>query len=306
MKPIVYLFPQDAAFGRALAARLGAEVAEVDLHEFPDGEVLARLVRPCDGREAVFVCGGHRPNASALPLYFAATTARELGATRVGLCTPYLAYMRQDTRFRDGESMSAPAYARFLGNSFDWLVTVEAHLHRIESLDAVFPIPSTNIPATEALAPWIRENVANPVLVGPDRESESWTSRLAERIQAPFTVLEKVRTGDRKVSVSIPDPKVISGRTPVIVDDIASSGRTMAKTVEALLASGADKPVCIVVHAIFSGDAQEVILRSGASRIVSTNTITHATNAIDVTPMVAAAVQVQMAGPGIKPRATIA
>ncbi len=306
MKPIVYLFPQDAAFGRALAAHLGAEVSEVDLHEFPDGEVLPRLALPCASREVIFVCGGHRPNALALPLYFAATTARELGATRVGLCTPYLAYMRQDTRFHDGESLSAPAYARFLGNSFDWLVTVEAHLHRIESLDAVFPIPATNIPATEALAPWIRDNVANPVLVGPDRESEPWTSRLAECIQAPFLVLEKVRTGDRKVSVSIPDPKVISGRTPVIVDDIASSGRTMARTVEALLASGADKPVCIVVHAIFSGDAQEVILRPGAAKIVSTNTIAHETNTIDVTPMVAKVIQAQMVGAGAKTRATTA
>ncbi len=306
MKPVVYLFPQDVAFGRALAARLGAEVSEVDLHEFPDGEVLTRLLAPCEGRDAIFVCGGHRPNTSALPLYFAATTARELGATRVGLCTPYLAYMRQDTRFRDGESVSAGAYAKFLGNSFDWLVTVEAHLHRIESLSAVFPVPATNVLAAEALAPWIRENVENPVLIGPDRESEPWTSRLAERIQAPFMVLEKIRTGDRKVSVSIPDPKVIAGRTPVVVDDIASSGRTLARTTEALLAAGSDKPVCIVVHAIFSGDAREVIIRSGASRIASTNTITHATNAIDVTPMVAAAIQAQMAGSGVKPRATIA
>lgn len=295
MKPVVYLFPQDAAFGRALAERLGAEVSEVDLHEFPDGEVLPRLVHPCEGREAIFVCGGHRPNPSALPLYFAATTALELGATRVGLCTPYLAYMRQDQRFHDGESLSAPAYARFLGSSFDWLVTVEAHLHRIESLDAVFPIPATNVPAAEALAPWIWDNVANPVLIGPDRESEPWTSRLAERIQAPFMVLEKVRTGDRRVSVSVPDATVVSGRTPVIVDDIASSGRTMARTVEALLAVGAAQPICAVVHAIFSGDAQDAILRSGASRIVSTNTIAHATNAIDVTPMVAEAIQSQMA-----------
>jgi ribose-phosphate pyrophosphokinase len=294
MKALVFAFPADAKFGAAVTASLGAEQGRLGLHEFPDGEVLVRLDTECAGREVIFICGGHHVNASSMPLYFAATTARELGATRLGLVTPYLAYMRQDTRFHEGESLSAPAYARFLCNSFDWLVTVDAHLHRIRSLDAAFTIPATNASASEALIPWIQRNVANPVLIGPDRESEQWTVNLAARLGVPVTVLEKVRSGDRNVAVSVPDPAVVRGRTPVIIDDIASSGRTLARAIETLITIGANAPVCIVVHALFAGDALQVIRASGAGRVVSANTIEHATNEIDVAPLVATAIRAHL------------
>ncbi len=291
MKPLLYAFPADEAFGAALAASLGADIGTLDLHGFPDGEVMVRLGSQCKGREVIFVCGGHAPNASALPLYFAATTARELGATRIGLVSPYLAYMRQDIRFHEGESLSAAAYARFLSNSFDWLVTVDAHLHRLRSLDVVFDIPATNVSTSAALIPWIRAHVANPILIGPDRESAQWTVNLGASLGAPVTVLEKTRTGDRNVSVNVPDPESLRSRTPVIVDDIASSGHTMARTIEALIESGASRPVCIVIHALFAGDAERLIRESGAERIVSANTIAHSTNGIDVVPLVAAAIR---------------
>lgn len=294
MKPLMFVFPADRKFGTAVAASLGGELGLLGLHEFPDGEVLVRLETACAGREVVFICGGHQVNASSMPLYFAATTARELGATRIGLVSPYLAYMRQDTRFHEGESLSAPAYARFLGHSFDWLVTVDAHLHRFRALDEVFAIPATNVSASDALIPWIHRNVANPVLIGPDRESEQWTVNLAARLGAPVTVLEKVRSGDRIVEVSIPDPALLRGRTPIIIDDIASSGRTLARAVEALIATGASNPVCVVVHALFAGDALQVIQASGAGKVVSANTIEHSTNEIDVAPLVAAAARSQL------------
>jgi ribose-phosphate pyrophosphokinase len=88
--------------------------------------------------------------------------------------------------------------------------------------------------------------------------------------------------------VRVPDSQVLRERTPVIIDDIASSGHTLARTVEALLAAGSQAPVCVVMHALFGGDALAVVRRAGASRIVSTNTIAHPTNQIDVAPLVAA------------------
>jgi ribose-phosphate pyrophosphokinase len=294
VNPLVFAFPADRKFGAAIAALVGGENGQIALHTFPDGEVLVRLDTPCAGREVMFVCGGHDPNTLALPLYFAATTARDLGAVRVGLVSPYLAYMRQDKRFQEGESLSASAYARFLESSFDWLVTVEAHLHRYRSLGEVFAIPASNVSASEALIPWIRAHVADPVLVGPDRESAQWTVNLAARLGAPVTVLDKVRSGDRSVTVSVPEPGLVCGHTPVIVDDIASSGRTLARAIEVLLGVGANAPVCIVVHALFAGDALQVIGEAGASRVVSANTIEHATNQIDVAPLVAAAVRAHL------------
>jgi ribose-phosphate pyrophosphokinase len=77
----------------------------------------------------------------------------------------------------------------------------------------------------------------------------------------------------------------------VIIDDIAASGRTLARTVDALRAGGARAPHCVVVHALFAGDAESVVRAAGAAGLVSTNTIAHPTNAIDVTAPVAEAVR---------------
>jgi ribose-phosphate pyrophosphokinase len=290
MKPLVFAFPANQRFATCLAGHLGADLGRMSLHQFPDGEVLVRLEDDCAGRAVLFVCGGESANAMALPLTFAAATARELGAASAGLVSPYLAYMRQDTRFHRGEAVSAALYARFLSASFDWLVTVDPHLHRLRALAAVFSIPATSVSATDALVPWIQAQVPRPVVIGPDRESEQWAASLAARLRVPFSVLEKTRNGDRDVSVSVPNAALVADQTPVIIDDIASSGRTLARTVDALRAAGSRPPVCVVVHALFAEDAAQVVSLAGAGRIVSTNTIAHASNEIDVTPLVSAAV----------------
>ena len=294
MSTICFSFPKDARLGGKLAAVIGAEHQLLDIHEFPDGEDLVKLSGTCIGRSVIIVCGGHHPNTSALPAYFAAATARSMGATKVGLVSPYLAYMRQDTRFHDGEAVSAVAYARFLASAFDWLVTVDPHLHRIKTLDAVFSVPTACVSSMPAIADWIRANVPQPVLVGPDRESTQWAETVARRIGCPWTILEKTRTGDREVTVSLSEPDVLRGRSPVIVDDIVSSGRTVIETILALRKLGAGPVTCAVVHALFAGDAESTIREAGVARLVSTNTVDHATNEIDVVPLMIEPVQSQL------------
>lgn len=294
MRPICFSFPQDARLGGELAAALEAEHHALDIHEFPDGETLVKLQGNCAQRRVILVGGGHRPNASALPAYFAAQTARSLGASSVGLVSPYLAYMRQDTQFHEGEAVSAVSYARFLSSAFDWLVTVDPHLHRLKSLETVFSIPASCVSSMPAVADWIRAHVTDPVLVGPDLESTQWAEAVALKLACPWTVLEKTRTGDRDVTVRLSDPHVLRGRTPVIVDDIVSSGRTMIETIHALRGLGAAPVTCVVVHALFAAETESAIREAGAARLVSTNTVGHATNEIDVVPLLVEPVQALM------------
>jgi ribose-phosphate pyrophosphokinase len=291
MKPLLFAFPSQAAFATALARHLEFEEAALDLHEFPDGETRVRLDAVCAGRRVIILCGGQAPNRSALPLYFAAATARELGAVSVGLVSPYMAYLRQDRRFHAGEALSAAAFGRFLSESFDWLVTVDPHLHRIRSLDEVLSIRSACVSSVPAIAEWIAAQVPAPVIVGPDAESAQWVNTVAARLGAQAVVLEKTRSGDHDVRVSAADAATVAGRTPVIVDDIASSGHTLARTVEALMRAGSAAPVCVVIHALFAGDAERVVRASGAARVVSANTVAHHSNAIDVSALVAEAVR---------------
>jgi ribose-phosphate pyrophosphokinase len=102
-------------------------------------------------------------------------------------------------------------------------------------------------------------------------------------------VLEKVRHGDRDVEISIKGLHDLGGRTPVFVDDIISSGRTMLEAVRLLRERGAANPVCVAVHGLFADRSDALLAQTGA-RVVTSNSIPHATNDIDVVDIIAAAI----------------
>lgn len=266
-------------------------VGRLDWRRFPDGESLVTLDDALAGADVAIVASLHDPDAMALALRFAAETASELGARSVGLVAPYLAYMRQDKRFHPGEAVSAPLFARFISESFDWLVTVDPHLHRIHALDEVYDIPSRVVAAAPAVADWIRREVERPILIGPDSESEQWVRDIATRAGAPYQVLEKQRRGDRDVSVSLPDAAAARGRNPVIVDDIVSSGRTVIETLGQLHRLGLSPATCVAIHAVFAGDAHAQLLAAGALRIVTTDSIAHPSNGIGLAQPLAEAIR---------------
>lgn len=298
---IVFALPGNEALAATLAARLGAENGRLELRRFPDGETYLRFETPVHSRKIILACSLHQPDDKALALIFAAATARELGAGMVGLVTPYLGYMRQDKRFRDGEAVTSTLFAQLLSRHIDWLVTVDPHLHRWHALDQIYTVPSTVVPAAPLLAQWIKSHVDTPVLIGPDAESAQWVSAVAALAGAPHVVLEKVRRGDRDVSVSVPDPAAMRGHTPVLVDDIISTGRTMVAAAQHLAAQQLSPPVCVGVHAVFSGDAHQALLAAGVAMVVTTNTIAHQSALIDVGPAVAAAAATHIAA-GAAPR----
>jgi ribose-phosphate pyrophosphokinase len=292
----ILAFPGMLPLGEAIAALAGAQVGEVDVHRFPDGESLVTLPDELAGKDVAVLATLREPDPLALSLRFAAETARDMGARHVGLIAPYLAYMRQDRRFAEGQAVSAPLFARFLEESFDWLVTADPHLHRIHSLEGLFDIPVRRIETAPLLADWIAANVPDAVLIGPDSESRQWVAEVARVADRPFEVLEKRRSGDRSVEVSIPHSEALLAGTPVILDDIASSGRTLIQAVERLRAAGTRPPICVVIHAVFAGDAHDDILAAGASRVVTTNSIPHASNAVSLAQVLADAARDLQAG----------
>lgn len=261
-----------------------AELGAVETRRFPDGESYVRLPTEVAGRDVIIVCSLARPDEQFLRLVFAARAARELGATRLTLVAPYLAYMRQDKRFQPGEALTSRHFADLISREFDALITVDPHLHRHKNLSEIYSIPATALRAAPLLADWIRLNVERPLIIGPDIESEQWVSQVAERAAAPHLVLSKLRHGDRDVEIAIPDLAAWHGRQPVLIDDIVSSGRTMIETAEGLIAKGLDKPVCVAVHALFAEDAYQR-LSDLARSVVSTNTVSHPSNGISVAPL---------------------
>lgn len=279
----LHAFADTARFARDLARASGHGCSEVALHRFPDGESLVR-VRP-GGRHAVLVRSLHRPNEKIVELVLAADALRRAGARRVTLVAPYLAYMRQDALFAVGQPISQRAVAAILADCFDAVITVEAHLHRVRTLGEVFAVPAVSIPSAPAVARWLRANAPGAVVVGPDEESEPWVRAIAAEAGTRFLVGRKKRRGDHDVRVRL--PRAARGSRAVIVDDIASSGRTIADAALRLGRAGFERVEAVVVHAIFARGAIATLRASGVRRVISCDTIEHPTNRIGVAGLVA-------------------
>ena len=286
-EPMFFAMPGNDDLTRLLADRLGAETGEMNIRRFPDGETYLQIRSDVKGRMAVVVCTLVRPDEKLVPLCFLANSLKSLGAAHVCIAAPYLAYMRQDKAFRSGEAVTSEYFAAMICSFADSIATVDSHLHRRESLSEIYAIPNMNATAAGLISEWVRNNVRDPIVVGPDSESERWVSEVARMAGAPFIVLEKTRRGDRDVSVSAPEVDGHRGRTPVLVDDIISTARTMIETVRRLRELDMHPPVCIGVHAVFAGDAYDELMGAGAARVVTCNTIPHETNEIDVSELFA-------------------
>ena len=287
---VIFALPGNERLANALAIHLAAEAGRLTVRRFPDGETYVRIETPVAGRDVILVCTLHRPDDKVLPLLFLAATARELSAQRVGLVAPYLAYMRQDRRFMEGEGVTSAYFAELVSRAVSWLVTIDPHLHRRAALGEIYPIPHAVLSAAPRISAWIRENVTRPMLVGPDSESLQWVQAVAEDAGAPFVVLEKIRRGDRDVQISVPNVDRWRDHTPVLVDDIISTARTMIETVGHLRRAALVAPVCIGVHGVFADDAFDQLVTAGAARVVTSNSIPHPSNAIDLTPLLADAI----------------
>lgn len=280
MLPVIFNLDSDPSLFTQLAESLDAETGELEQRRFPDGESYVRVHSDCSDKNIYILCNLFQPNDKILKLIFLTHTVRELGARHVCLITPYLPYMRQDKAFNAGECVTSVPFAQLLSNTVDSLVTMDPHLHRYHSLDEIYSIPSTVVAAAPLIANWIRSNVDQPVLIGPDIESEQWVSKVAELADAPFQVLEKIRHSDRDVEVSVPELSKVKDSIPVLVDDIISSGHTMLETIEHLTKAGMKRPCCIGVHGIMADNAYAAL--TDVADVITTQCIPHPSNQIEI------------------------
>ena len=280
--PIIFPLFGYEALANAILTKCQFNLGELTQHQFPDEETVIQLNSNVLGRTVIFVAGLERPNAKLLPLLIAAETARSLGAIKIILIAPYLSYMRQDKVFEPGQGVTSKYFATLMSQYFDELITIDPHLHRWHTLSAIYTIPTTVLHATNNIANWIHQHIPKPILIGPDAESEQWVKDIAQQSKSSYLILEKTRKGDSTIEVSIPQIEQYRDSTPVLIDDIISTGMTMIETIKHLHSLKMPPPICIGVHAVFANDAYQKLIASGVNTIVTCNTIPHHTNGIDI------------------------
>jgi ribose-phosphate pyrophosphokinase len=285
--PVVLHFPDQHEAAARFAAALGVRCAEIASRRFPDGESLVRLPLPLPERVLLF-CSLGRPNERLVELLLATRTARQHGAAQLTLIAPYLCYMRQDAAFSPGEAISQTIVGGWLADLVDAVVTVDPHLHRIARLEQAVPIArAVALSAAPALGAFIASAVPHAVIVGPDEESAQWAEPVARQAQRPFAVFAKERRGDRDVVVRAAGEAPIAGRPVVLVDDIASSGRTLGDAARVCQELGARSVDALVTHALCVGDDLEALHAAGIGHLWSTDALPHPGNRVRLAALLA-------------------
>ena len=272
----------------SLANLIGLDAQLIKRHDFPDGEFKLQLPSSLAAKTIIFHTLDH-PNEKLIELLLVARTARQMGASSLTLIAPYLAYMRQDIAFAPGEVVSQRIVGDLLASLFDDVITVDPHLHRVSALEQAVPVKRAIVlSAAPILGDLAAKRRVNPILIGPDSESAQWVAQAALPHQLEYAVAQKIRHGDRAVEITLPAINV-TGRPVVLVDDIASSGATLARAAELLLSKGAKSVDVAVTHALFSDGALDLIKRAGVDHVWSTDCVIHPSNAVSVAPLIAQA-----------------
>jgi ribose-phosphate pyrophosphokinase len=290
MIDLLLAFEDEQTLAAPLAAALGCALQRIGRHRFPDGE--SKLTLPAELPSRVALLRGlHRPNEKLAELMIVAPAARELGATHLTLVCPYLAYMRQDMAFHPGEAVSQRHVGEALARWFDAVITVDPHLHRVATMDDVVPgRRGVALSAAALLGAWAARHAHRPILLGPDDEAAQWVRAAAAEQGLEHGTCIKHRSGDREVQVALPDMR-FSGREVVLIDDVASTGRTLVAAAVALFERGALAVDVAVTHALFVDDAVAQLKLAGVRHVWSSDSVPHASNVVSLVPLLAAALR---------------
>ncbi len=286
MHSCLLLFPDYLDPGHRLAEVLDLPAFEVALHQFPDGESRVTLPPTLPPR-VLLVRSLDRPNDKLIELLLCAETARGMGVRELWLVAPYLCYMRQDIAFHPGEAVSQRIIGDLLAGLFDGVLTIDPHLHRIDTLQQAIDTHYAYSPsAAEGIGRHLAAEFDQPLLVGPDCESERWVSRAAAAAGLAFVIAQKVRHGDREVEIELPDADY-QGRCVVLVDDMISTGHTLITLSRLLYAAGAREVHAMVTHMLGDAAVCEALALAGIRSLSSSDTLSHPTNRLSTAGLLA-------------------
>jgi ribose-phosphate pyrophosphokinase len=284
---IVVPGPSSPKLGERVAQMIGAKKVGVDYKNFPDGESYIRVTEGVRGEEVVLVHTTYpQPDKRVLELLLLIDTLKDLGAARVKIVVPYMAYSRQDTRFMDGEAVSINTIFRLIeAAGADEFYTVD--IHKEFSLDA-FKIKAKNLYATGVIADHLKGmGLKELYILSPDKGALDMARRVGERLGVEYGNFEKVR--DRITgAITVKGDRVEArGRDVVITDDLISTGGTIAHACKILKAERARRVIAVCSHPLLVAGAYERMKGAGLDEVLGTDTVESEVSKISVAPLIA-------------------
>jgi ribose-phosphate pyrophosphokinase len=250
-----------------LAARLQQPLLHTTYKRFPDDEFYVRLLDDVAGQDVLIVQTAY-PDPKIIELFLIQDAIHDAGAKKVTVILPYFGYSRQDKKFDEGEAISARAIAQHISLHADCIITVDPHKEHILKF---FTVPAYSCSAIFTIAQYLKGKNIDFILA-PDKGAKERAREAATIINCEYDYLEKTRIDGTTVKIT---PKELDarGKHVAIIDDIISTGGTMAKSIKELKKQGAKTVSVACSHGLFIGGAKEKLLTANCDEIISTDTI---------------------------------
>jgi ribose-phosphate pyrophosphokinase len=264
-----------------LSKELGVPLADTISKRFPDDEFYVRVIDNISGEDVVIVQTTY-PDPNIVELFLLQNAVEEAGAKEISVVIPYFGYARQDTKFKDGEPISAKALANLISLSADRVVTVDPHKEYI--LD-FFSTSAYSCSAVPELAKYLKQKKIDMVLA-PDKGALERVKQASKIIECDFDYMEKTRIDGSTIEIK-PKKLDVENKNVAIIDDIISTGGTMAKSIQELKKHGAKNVFVACTHGLFAGDAVKKLDSAGCNEIISTDTVQSKFSKVRIAPSIA-------------------
>ena len=268
------------ALGTKIAGSLGVGLTDPGLKTFTDGEVYCRYAESIRGADLFIVnsiVGNPEEdlnvNDALMETLVMIDAAVGASAHRVIAVTPWYGYSRQDKKSAPREPITARLVAKMLETAgIDRLVTMDLHAGQMQGF---FSKTVDHMTAMPILTQFVSDQLGPPddlVIISPDAGRVKLTRKFAQKVGAPYALLEKERPAQQVAEIGYVIGEV-AGKRAVIVDDIIDTGGTLAAAAQTVLDEGAREVYAVATHGIFSGRAYETLASSPLSGIVVTDTV---------------------------------
>jgi ribose-phosphate pyrophosphokinase len=268
--------------GTSLARALKTDIVEVKYSRFPDGE---QYLITGELDDETIIVGSVVDNDALVQLLLVIDAC---DGSRNRLVIPYMGYARQDKRFRQGEPVSARAIAHALSRGVSEIITV--NIHETEVL-RYFGVPARNISLAQNIGSYIKTlHLDNPLILAPDEGALIFARQVASAGDWEFDHLEKKRLSGVEVQMA-PKQLCAASRSVVIVDDIISTGGTIATASRMLYQQGAKDVFAVCVHGVLTGGAYVRLVAAGIRDVICSDTIEQGCSKISAASQIANAIK---------------
>jgi len=283
MNKILIVGPASQILGVKIADELGIESFNTEFKTFPDGENYLRIdiedETKIAGKEAIIVqstgpSSSGNQNSRLFELFMMIDAVKRMGAVKIIVIIPYLAYARQDKIFRPGECIFANVILSIIDSMrIDELYVCDVHAPKV--LQDLICNKVVNVDTMRILAEYIKSLGAKDlVVVAPDKgavdRSKAFAKYFGEDVPVDFFDKKRdVKTGEITMSGKLS----LKEKNVVISDDIIATGGTMATAIKLSKENGARKVYAVASHALLLQNAKYRILKAGADEIIGTDSI---------------------------------